>query len=331
MEVKYYARDSMFFTTEDECIQYEKHQEELGNEMIEIIKVLYDKYLVKFSFKIYDNCSPQFYKEMKELMEINKKTYFEQEKRNIQIILDDSFDKKSDEYKKIVWDADSISMKFIRDCIVVNCVTLNEAKGLLEEIKEVINKSKFKDEIYKAYSYRYHTLSFNKILKEMEIRENFERYLRNNAMNEIYEFASRIQYQLTKDEIKTLIEIHKKGKYRRKIETIFVFFEMDEIVKKLKKRDYNGNFNMIKCGLVSITYYNENNVEYSLIKDSIVDFIYMMKSDDVDIPMLDYRVKSAWISDDDIANKTSFETIEEFYNYCKAALNDEKNMLKLDC
>lgn len=331
MEVKYYARDGVFFMTEDECIQYEKNREELGNEMIEIIKVLYDKYLVKFSFKIYDNCSPQFYKEMKELMEINKKIYFEQEKRNIQIILDDSFDKESEEYKKIIWDADSISMKFIRDCIVVNCVTLNEAKGLLEEIKEIINNSKFKDDIYEAYSYRYHTLSFNKILKEMEIRENFEKYLRNNVMDEIYEVPSRINYQLTKDEIKTLIEIHKKGKYRRKIETIFDFLEMDEIVKKLKKRDYNGKFNMMKCGLVGIEYYNENDVEYFLRKNTVADFIDMMESDDIDIPMMDYRVKSAWISDDNVAKNTNFETIEGFYNYCKRILNDEKNTLKLGC
>ena len=315
MEVKYYARNGMFFSTEAECIQYEKHQEELGNELIELIKEFYTRYL-------------------QNTLNVSKKeAYFNNtwEEKNIHIMFDDSFAKDSEEYRKIIWAADSISMKFIRDCIVVNCVTLNEAKGLLEEIKEVINKSKFKDEIYKAYSYSYYALSFSKILKEMEIRENFERYLRNNAMNEIYEFAPRIQHQLTKDEIKTLIEIHKKGKYRRKIETIFDFFEMDEIVKKLKKRDYNGNFNMIKCGRAGITYYNENDVEYFLRKDTVADFIDMMESDDIDIPMMDYKVKSAWISDGDVAEKTNFKTIEEFYNYCKVVLNDEKNMLKLDC
>lgn len=244
MEVKYYARDGVFFMTEDECIQYEKNREELGKELIDLTKEFYTKYL-------------------RNTLNVSKKeTYFNNtwEEKDIHIMFDDAFDKENEEYKKIIWDADSISMKIIRDCIVVNCNCAIEAKGLLEEIKEMINNSKFKDDIYEAYSYRYHTLSFNRILKEMEIRENFEKYLRNNAMDEIYEVPSRINYQLTKNEIKTLIEIHKKGKYRRKIETIFDFFEMDEIVKKLKKRDYNGNFNMIKCGLVSITYYNENNV-----------------------------------------------------------------------
>ena len=72
-------------------------------------------------------------------------------------------------------------------------------------------------------------------------------------------------------------------------------------------------------------------MEYFLRKDTAADFIDMMESDETDISMMDYKVKSAWISDDDIANKTIFETIEEFYNYCKAALNDEKNMLNLDC
>lgn len=315
MEVKYYARDGVFFMTEDECIQYEKNREELGKELIDLTKEFYTKYL-------------------QNTLNVSKKeTYFNNtwEEKDIHIMFDDAFDKESEEYKKIIWDADSISMKIIRDCVVVNCSSMTEAKDLLLEIKGVIDNSKFKDEICIAYSYRYHTLSFNTILKEMEIRENFERYLRNNVMDEIYEVPSRICYQLANEEIKNLIEIHKKGKYRRKIETIFDFFEMDEIVKKLKKKNYNGPFNMIKCGLIGIEYYNEYGVEYFLRKDTAADFIDMMESDETDISMMDYKVKSAWISDDDIANKTIFETIEEFYNYCKAALNDEKNMLILDC
>ena len=315
MEVKYYARDGVFFMTEDECLQYEKNREELGKELIDLTKEFYTKYL------------------QNTLNVPKKETYFNNtwEEKDIHIMFDDAFDKESEGYKKIIWDADSISMGIIRDCVVINCNCVIEAESLLEEIKEVINNSKFKDEIYTAYSYRYHTLSFNTILKEMEIRENFEKYLRNNVMDEIYEVPSRISYQLTRDEIKNLIEIHKKGKHRRKIETIFDFFEMDEIVKKLKRKNYNGNFNMMKCGLVGIEYYNEYDVEYFLRKDTVADFIDMMESDDIDIPMMDYKVKSAWISDDDVAKNTNFETIEDFYNYCEGVLNDERNMLKLDC
>ena len=63
-------------------------------------------------------------------------------------------------------------------------------------------------------------------------------------------------------------------------------------------------------------YVTENDDRIYAECDTIMDFIDTMESDEVDIPMLDYRDVHAMFFDNEL-NKKEFDTVEELLKHCK--------------
>lgn len=63
-------------------------------------------------------------------------------------------------------------------------------------------------------------------------------------------------------------------------------------------------------------YKNENDDRIYVECDTIMDFINTMESDEVDIPMLDYKDVHAKFFDNE-HNKKEFDTVGELLEHCK--------------
>ena len=64
-----------------------------------------------------------------------------------------------------------------------------------------------------------------------------------------------------------------------------------------------------------ISYDNENGQRINAEYNTIMDFIDVMDSDEIDIPMLDYGNVEATFFENAFQRK-HFNTIEELYNHC---------------
>ena len=64
-----------------------------------------------------------------------------------------------------------------------------------------------------------------------------------------------------------------------------------------------------------ISYDNENDNRIHREYDTIMDFLNEMISDDIDIPMLDYKNVNARFFENPLHDKT-FETIKDLYLHC---------------
>lgn len=64
-----------------------------------------------------------------------------------------------------------------------------------------------------------------------------------------------------------------------------------------------------------ISYDNENGMRIHADYDTIMDFIDIMDSDEIDIPMLDYGNVEADFFENPLQHKY-FNTIEDLYNHC---------------
>ena len=64
-----------------------------------------------------------------------------------------------------------------------------------------------------------------------------------------------------------------------------------------------------------ISYDNENGQRINAEYNTIMDFIDVMDSDEIDIPMLDYQNVEADFFENPLLHK-HFNTIEELYNHC---------------
>lgn len=70
---------------------------------------------------------------------------------------------------------------------------------------------------------------------------------------------------------------------------------------------------------LKIRYKNENGNTISVEYNTIMDFTDAIKSDDIDIPMLDYEDVEADFFENPLMHK-HFNTIAELYEHCKAIL-----------
>ena len=64
-----------------------------------------------------------------------------------------------------------------------------------------------------------------------------------------------------------------------------------------------------------ISYDNENGQRINAEYNTIMDFIDVMDSDEIDIPMLDYQNVEADFFENPLLHK-HFNTIEELYSHC---------------
>ena len=64
-----------------------------------------------------------------------------------------------------------------------------------------------------------------------------------------------------------------------------------------------------------ISYDNENGQRINAEYNTIMDFIDVMDSDEIDIPMLDYQNVEADFFENPLLHK-HFNTIEDLYNHC---------------
>lgn len=64
-----------------------------------------------------------------------------------------------------------------------------------------------------------------------------------------------------------------------------------------------------------ISYDNENGQRINAEYNTIMDFIDVMDSGEIDIPMLDYQNVEADFFENPLLHK-HFDTIEELYNHC---------------
>ena len=64
-----------------------------------------------------------------------------------------------------------------------------------------------------------------------------------------------------------------------------------------------------------ISYDNENGQRINAEYNTIMDFIDVMDSDEIDIPMLDYGNVEVTFFENPLLYK-NFNTIEELYNHC---------------
>lgn len=65
-----------------------------------------------------------------------------------------------------------------------------------------------------------------------------------------------------------------------------------------------------------INYTNENGEVIEQEYITIMDFLDLMESDNIDIPMLDYENVNAMFFENEL-NKKSFNTISELVDHCK--------------
>ena len=70
---------------------------------------------------------------------------------------------------------------------------------------------------------------------------------------------------------------------------------------------------------LKISYDNENGQRINMEYDTIMDFVDVIDSDNIDIPMLDYVNVEADFFENPLLHK-HFDTIEDLYNHCKSIL-----------
>lgn len=89
--------------------------------------------------------------------------------------------------------------------------TEEERNKVLTKIREIIDKSDLKDKVYR-------NLCFDNILKEVEIRTDYESALRKVKRGT--ELSHLLGYGLGRVDLYLLAELHKKNKFRKKIEDL---------------------------------------------------------------------------------------------------------------